>query len=414
MSATRWRNLGQALSILPHDSAIRSRWSALLGAEMPAVEPYLRKRGTAAVVELPDERGSPTTWRVVHHGKNDLVGVDDDSGDRITLAFADIQLWSLDWPTVIAALRRGLGLTGPSRPIADAVLTWEVGRMTLTDHQTAAILLCGAPRHHLGSALNLILAEGFTASVVLVSDPAMVLPETAARLMARKVHLIGIGDALASDGQGRLVGVAGPESIVGDLRTDLGLASVDRPPFQFIRMGSHWEITFQGQSLSVDDQKGLHYICLLLQKPNVAIDAKLLIATVANVDAHLVQGSKGVVTDRKSRDEYMAEYRRLAERIARLEPDNSDRDRLEEEQDRIMEALKDGDALGGEDRELSTSAKAGRAVGTAMNRAIEAIAALDGEHARSCASHLQESLKHRSGQKPIYKPSTPISWTAAR
>lgn len=412
MSAIRWRKCGHALGVLPGDAAIRSRWEELLGEEMTAVESFLRKKGTAAIIRRPDAQGRPVTWRVLRHAKADLVGVDDDSGERIALRFEDVQQWAIDWFKVTAALRAGLGLTGTQRQVPDAVLTWEVGRLALTDHQTAPICLSGAPRHHLDAACDRLLAEGIQGGVLLVGDPSVMAPEAVARLLARNVVVVGLCDAIAVDPRGRLVGIAGPESIVGDLRTRLGLAPVDRPAYQFIRTGSRWDIVFAGASICVDHEKGMHYICLLLDKPGTPIPVQTLVATVADVDRHLLQGSKGAVNDRQSRTEYMAEYRRLQERIDQLGDGDPAREKLEADQDRILEELQAGDGLGGEDRIVTSGAQMGRAAGNAINRAIDAIAAEpDGA---ALAAHLKDCLKGRTGQKPVYRPATAIAWTTVR
>lgn len=412
MSTIRWRRLGRAIGRLPDGCATRADWAALLGAEQPAVEPFLRRSGTAAVVRRRDASGNQVAWRVVAHGKADLVGVDDETGERIPLAFDDTLLWTLDWTAVAAALRSGLHLSGTQRPIPDALLTWDIGRAALTEHQTAPVILCGAPGHRLGAALDRIAAEAATAGVVLVGDPAVAPPEAVARLQARQYVVVGISDAIAVDERRRLVGIAGPESVLGDLRVRLGLAPVDRPAFQFVRTGARWDLAFAGRMLCVDDQKGLSYISLLLDKPGTPVEVQTLVATVAEVDQHLLQGSKGVVNDRQSRDDYLATARRLQERLQRFDEDHPERARLEAEQDRILEAINAGDALGGDDRQLTTGAQMGRAVGMAMNRAIDAIAAQpDGS---ALATHLKDSLKRRTGQHPVYRPSSPITWVTAR
>ncbi len=411
MSAIRWRRCGKALGVLPGDAAIKSRWEALLGEEMTCVEPFLRKRGAAAVVHRPDKQGRSVALRVVRHTKTDLVGVDDDSGERFDLRFEDVQQWVIDWVAVTAALRAGLGLTGTQLPILGAVLTWDIGRMALTDHQTAPIYLCGAPRHQLAAACDRLLADGIQAGVLLVGDPSVMPSETVTRLLASKVVVVGLCDAIAAD-RGRLVGVTGPESVVGDLRIRLGLAPVDSPAYQFIRTGQRWDIVFQGVVICVDHQKGLSYICLLLDKPDSSIDVQTLVATVADVDRHLLQGSNGAVNDRQSRSEYMDEYRRLQERIDRLSEGDPIREKLEVDQDRIMEQLQAGDGLGGENRIVTSGAQMGRSVGNAINRAIAAISAEpDGA---ALATHLKDGLKNRTGQKPVYRPVAAIGWTTAR
>ncbi len=412
MSTTRLHEFGRSLGMLPEDRTTRDRWKTLLGSEMEAVEPFLNKAGTAAVVWLRGTDGHETSWRVVAHGKTDLVGIDDESGERIDLAFDQAQMHAVEWQRIVEGLHAGLGLTGPSRRLPDTVLTWEVGRRALTDERSVQVFLVGAPRDRMAITLDRLVAGGVVEAVVIVGDTTIINAEAVARLAQRKIVVVGIRDRIAVDARQRLVGIAGPECVVGDLRAALGLAQVSRPAYQFIRSGSRWDIVFRGQDISVSDGHGMHAIAMLLEKPNQPMPAITLQASIHHVERSTLSGSKGPVNDRMTRDEVTTRYKELKERMDRLGSSHPEYDRLETEMEQLATYFSEGDGMRGEDRQVTGAAQVGRAIGNAINRAIGGIAK-ESDLGKSLAAYLKDTLKDRTGQNPAYRPPEPVTWIIA-
>jgi len=413
MSAIRLREFGRAIAFLPEDRTTWKRWTELLGNEIDSAATFIAKKGTARALSLSDAAGVETRYRIVAHTKTDLVGVDDETGERISLTFDEAQLHAVDWSRVVSALKAGLNLSGPHRAIPDFVLTWELGRCALTDEVSAPIYLVAAPRDRLAAMLDRLAATGLERAVVLVGDAAAVNPEACARLSGREIFVTGIADKIAVDDQRRLVGIAGPESVIGDLRALLGLAPLARPDFQMVRSGARWDVVFRNQDVSVGESGGMGAIAQLLEKPNEPIPATTIQAAIHRVERRLLAGSKGPKNDRETRDAIRVRVKELFERMQRIEKDHQDYDRDEAEFDRLTEGMKDGDGLGGADVQLTVAAAAGRAVGNAINRAIETISK-EGQPGAELAVYLKDTLKGRTGQNPCYRPADPAPiWVIA-
>jgi len=404
MSAIRLREFWRSIAALPEDRATWDRWVSVLGDEIEAAKHFLTKKGTAHAVRLQDETGLETRYRVVAHGKTDLVGINDETGERIALTFEAAQMHAVDWGRVVAAFREGLQLSGPHRAIPDLLRTWEVGRCALTDERSVLVYLVGTPRDRMAGTLDRLAETGIQDAVVLVGDTAAVNAEAIARMRARKVLVAGLADTIACDDRRRLVGVAGPESVFGDLRAMLGLAPLERPPYQMIHTGKRCDIVFRAQDIAVDYSVGISAIAQLLGNPNEPRSAAAIQAMTNRVDPRLLAGSKGAKNDRQTRDEVRARITRLSESMQRYGAEHIEYDRWEEELDRLLPMAKDGDGFGGADVQMTTEAAAGRAVGGAITRAIKAIRKT-GPAGEALAAHLEDTIKDRTGQHPCYRPS---------
>lgn len=403
MPSIRWRNFWRTVARLPEDRTTWSRWTDLVGAEIETVRPILAKQGTTRVVRRRDADGIERRYRVVTHAKDDLVGVDDDTGERIPLTFAEAQLHAVDWPRVVAALRDGLHLSGSHRTIPDVPNAWEIGRCSLNDTQSALVYLVADPRDHIAATLDRLVATGVRQSVVLVADTAAVNADAVARLRTHQVLVVGLADTIAWDERRWLVGVAGPESVFGDLRTLLGLAPCERPAFQWTRVGARCDIVFRGQDIAIDASAGTAAIAHLLENPNTPCPPSSIQAAIHHVDPRVVSGSKGAKNDRQSRDAVRNRILELMDLMRRHGSAHSEYDRWESERDRLIPLAKDGDGLGGADVHLTTEASAGRAIGGSINRVIAALRQVS-PAGKACADYLDATIADRNGQQPCYRP----------
>jgi hypothetical protein len=114
-----------ALEVLPGLAAVKSEWSALLGAELQLIERLLHPQAGLAT-SLPRVLGSP--YRVVEHGPDDFVGVCEDDGDTVTLAKSDLVVYAIDLLKLARGVTGALGLDGvPGRPEQLLPRTYLVG-----------------------------------------------------------------------------------------------------------------------------------------------------------------------------------------------------------------------------------------------------------------------------------------------
>jgi hypothetical protein len=412
MSLIRLREFGQALGRLTDDADTSVSWAHRLGEQWGGFQSLMQRRGTAAALVRPDARGLPVRYRVVAHTKADLVGVDDETGERIPLGFDEAQLLGIDWRKVVAGLRSGLRLQGPWQEVTGHRRVWELGRYALTDTRTASVYLAAPPRPRLASALDRLLAEGVREAVVLVPDTQAIDAAVVVRLRSASVLVAGMADCLALDDSGDLVGVAGPESVFGDLRALLGLAPIACDPFQMIRNGDRWDLVFRGDGFSVANTTGvgLHAIAMLLTAGPDPVPAIDIQASYRQVDRRLLTGSKGPKADSATQSQVRRRMEKLAGRIQRNSQDHPDYDQWEAELDRLLAYAQDTEGFAGAESQTATPRAAGRAVGNAIKAAIKAIADTGGPGA-AMAAHLRESIQSPTGQRPVYRSGAEcITW----
>jgi hypothetical protein len=198
-----------------------------------------------------------------------------------------------------------------------------------------------------------------------------------------------------------------PESLLGDLRAQLGLAEVTGPAYQIIRNGARWDITFEGESFSISDKAsaGMQAIAMLLQRPNQPIPAIDIQAAIHHVDRRTLSGSSGPKNDRQTRAQVHTRLQELADRMHRNGEEHPEYDAWETELDQLLAYRQENESIGGKNAEITTAAKAGRAVGGAIKRAISEISRNTSYASKLMSEHLSENIVRIHGQRPCYKPN---------
>jgi hypothetical protein len=208
-----------------------------------------------------------------------------------------------------------------------------------------------------------------------------------------------------------------PESLLGDLRAQLGLAEVTGPAYQIIRNGARWDITFEGESFSISDKAsvGMQAIAMLLQHPNQPIPAIDIQAAIHHVNRRTLSGSNGPKNDRQTRAQVHARLQELADRMQRNGEEHPEYDTWENELDQLLAYRQENESIGGKNAEVTTAAKAGRAIGGAIKRTFVALQTLGIPKAEKLVAHLQESLVGITGQNPCYKSrGHTLNWVIAQ
>lgn len=117
-----WRSL----EILRGGAAVAAQWEQLLGEEHALVRPFFRPTDKLA---LAFPHGDPDLgyYRVVTHGPDDHVGVCDETGERVTLATAQLIAWELDRVALHRALDAAVSLVGEPAPVDHVHHTYRLG-----------------------------------------------------------------------------------------------------------------------------------------------------------------------------------------------------------------------------------------------------------------------------------------------
>jgi hypothetical protein len=171
-----------------------------------------------------------------------------------------------------------------------------------------------------------------------------------------------------------------------------------------------WWVGRDGDVTTVRDMKGLHYLRLVLQRPDADVPALDLSDTVAgHPQAGLAPGTDNEVLDRKALLSYR---RRLGEIDADLDEAHAWSDagrtaRLEEERDALLAQLRSAVGLGGRRRtEGATTERARVAVRKAVASALDRIAAVD----PSLARLLRDTVRTGTVCRYAPDPDRPTHW----
>ena len=200
----------------------------------------------------------------------------------------------------------------------------------------------------------------------------------------------------------------------------------------FIRsVNDIWSISYNGKMISISDQKGIHYIKILLLKPREKFTIQNLHLLVnpppVGADVNLFEfmpsedesvstgfsigglGNAGKAFDEKSKKQLKSHLSALDEQIedAQKKGDEEKHSKLEGDRDKIISYLSSGQGKGGRTRILgSTDEKIRKSISNSINRAVKHISLYHPE----LGQHLKHSI--RTGSTCSYIPDPDTVWTS--
>lgn len=176
----------------------------------------------------------------------------------------------------------------------------------------------------------------------------------------------------------------------------------------FHQRGEMWLLSYRGETVYLEDLKGLHYIRLLLQRPGREAHAFELVKIVEGITDDVILGSAGDVINDQAFEEYRSRYEELRDELREAE-ENNDRwrvEKLREEQRWLADEIGGARGLGGRRRQASDDVQRARQrVSKAIARSLSVIQ----KHHEGLWRHLSSSIT--TGQFLSYTPETPIIWT---
>ena len=175
------------------------------------------------------------------------------------------------------------------------------------------------------------------------------------------------------------------------------------------RAGDVWTLTYAGRSATLADSKGMADLAVLLARPGTEVhvldlDGAGRADTRATVAAG---GDLGEVLDDRARKEYAGRLAALDEDLADAEDDGRDAeaDRLREEREALLAALRSAYGLGG--RARRTGGEAERARSRVTRRVKETLARVE-QHHPEAGRHLRASV--HTGVFCRYEPEHSVRW----
>lgn len=192
------------------------------------------------------------------------------------------------------------------------------------------------------------------------------------------------------------------------------------PDSVFLADGDHWTISFVGQSIRLQDLKGIRYLHHLLSRPGVEVHALELVAACRDApdpsprgpapDIDLAAGGDlGASLDRRAKEQYRQRLVEIEEDLeeAHRMGDEGRAARAEVDREFLVRELSRAIGLGGRDRRTGSDAERAR---VSVTRAVRlALARIDKHHAK-LGAHLTHAI--RTGTFCSYSPDphTPVTW----
>lgn len=197
---TSLRRFWQAVESLPSLAAVEAEWLAHLRGEYHLIKPFLRARTDRASSFPRPDGGLP--YQVIEHGRNDLVGVCQETGETVTLSRSQLVVYELDQQRLAAQVAGAVGLGAANRVAQDGRL-FSLGTFRPTGHSVAAFLILPSDAAEVTSGAASLISQGLSPFLMLTPTRRFVTGELDMRLRSVGSANLPLVDALVVSGDGQ-------------------------------------------------------------------------------------------------------------------------------------------------------------------------------------------------------------------
>ena len=196
---TSLKRFWPAVESLPSLSAVETEWLALLRGEYHLIKPLLRPRKDRASSFPRPDGGLP--YQVIEHGRDDLVGVCQETGETITLSRSQLVVYELDQQRLAAQVAGALGLGAANRVAAQDARLFSLGSFRPTGHSVAAFLILPSDVAEVRSGAASLISQKLSPFLMLTPTRRFVTAELDLRLRSIGSASLPLVDSLVvSDG----------------------------------------------------------------------------------------------------------------------------------------------------------------------------------------------------------------------
>ncbi len=190
-----------AVESLPSLAAVETEWLAHLRGDYHLIKPLLRPRKDRASSFPRPDGGLP--YQVIEHGRNDLVGVCQETGETITLSRSQLVVYELDPQRLAAQVAGALGLGAANRVVGQDGRLFSLGNFRPTGHSVAAFLILPSDAAEVTSGVASLISLGLSPFLILTPTRRLVTGELDLRLRSVGSATLPLVDALvvSDDGQ---------------------------------------------------------------------------------------------------------------------------------------------------------------------------------------------------------------------
>jgi hypothetical protein len=194
----------QAVESLPTLAAVEAEWLALVRGEYDLIKPFLRPRTDRASSFPRPDGGLP--YQVIEHGRDDLVGVCQETGETITLRKSQLVVYELDQQRLANQVASALGLAAANRIVAHDARLFLLGSFRPTGQSLAAFLILPSDSAEIAAGTASLISQGLSPFLLLTPTRRFVTGELEVRLRSLGSGILALADAIvvSDDGQWRI------------------------------------------------------------------------------------------------------------------------------------------------------------------------------------------------------------------
>jgi hypothetical protein len=186
---------------LPSLAAVETEWLAHLRGEYHLIKPFLRPRKDRASSFPRPDGGLP--YQVIEHGRNDLVGVCQETGETITLSRSQLVVYELDQQRLATQVASALGVDAVHRIVTQEGRLFSLGSFRPTGHSVAAFLILPSDAAEVMSGAASLISQGLSPFLLLTPTRRFVNAELDLRLRSLRSANLPLVEALVVADDGR-------------------------------------------------------------------------------------------------------------------------------------------------------------------------------------------------------------------
>ena len=385
------------------------QWRMLLGAEYDRTRHFFRSQAKFALSYChPDSTGLP--YRVMIESPERIVGISDETQERINLNAADLVLHELDRPTLCRAVATAFGLKSDPAPVESLSWTERLGYyLPVVGRRFPTYLsICSQAADFQNVVTRLAAKNG--PFLLLAPTGRYVTPVVQTVIRQSHAGFLPLGETLAMDQASRLVATPAATALLEQFADTAipaaGAIPTELPTNEFRRFGKLWQIRFAGTTIGLKDYLGLGYIVQLIAHPNEQIFCAKLFAAAHGHGQRVAVGSCGAILDAEALSAYQRWVVELGEELAEAQShhDFGRQETLQMELDLLTAEVGAALGLGGRHRERSDVERFRKSVTMAITRAVEAIIVIH----PALGGHLTDAIT--TGRFCSYSPKCPVDW----
>ncbi len=196
------RKLWPALEAIPGAQATLAEWRDRLGADLPSLQALLRPTDQFAA-SIPAAGDPYTSYQVVWHAADDIVGVHDCGGPTITLTKADVLIYRLDYQRLIRHVAAALGLETALAVVEGIPHTYRIGTYRpFAGFAFSTYLTLPLESADLQYAAEKILSMDDEPIILLAPTGNRMRPACKSLLVQRKACFLPLSESIETDSQG--------------------------------------------------------------------------------------------------------------------------------------------------------------------------------------------------------------------